>query len=303
MNLHHLRYARALAETLSFNAAADRCHVTQPTLSNAIAQLEAELGAALFARTTRSVRLTEFGLDLLPSVLDVLNAQNALVTRARHLVQPDRPVIRIGVSPLIEPRLIAALCEPFQRDNPMVELVFREMNLAEMIRMVADGHLDFLIGPLEGDLPSGPKWRSVVLYAEPLIYLHKGVQGGSHGPVVLADVAASTFVLVPETCGLSMATRSLFARNGQTLREYSGQALSYRVLQEWAAIGIGAAILPRSKVQAGTGAPIVVTAGQTEAVTIRYHALWCPKPEQGPELGRLATYLGNVGPAILAGIV
>lgn len=74
MNLQQLRYARALAELGSFVKAANRCAVTQPTLSNAIAALEQDLGHKLFERTTRSVKLTPIGAQLLPDICDLLNA-------------------------------------------------------------------------------------------------------------------------------------------------------------------------------------------------------------------------------------
>lgn len=64
MNLSQLRFAQAVAELQSFSRAAEHCHVTQPSLSNGIAQLENELGGKLFERTTRSVHLTPFGKHL-----------------------------------------------------------------------------------------------------------------------------------------------------------------------------------------------------------------------------------------------
>ena len=85
--------------------AAETCAVTQPTLSNSVAQLEDELGKRLFYRTTRVVSLTGFGHHILPSVVDVLNAQAALVATARAFADPSRPLIRLGVSPLVQPIL------------------------------------------------------------------------------------------------------------------------------------------------------------------------------------------------------
>jgi len=98
MNLQQLRYARALAECGSFVQAAEQCAVTQPTLSNGIAQLESDLGQQLFARTTRTVRLTQAGEHLLPDITDILNAQAALMARARALSHPERRLIRIGMA-------------------------------------------------------------------------------------------------------------------------------------------------------------------------------------------------------------
>src|SRR5258708_8760165 len=156
MNLQQLRYARALAECGSFVQAAKQCAVTQPTLSNGIAQLESELGQQLFARTTRTVRLTEAGEYLLPSVADVLNAQAALMARARALSHPERRLIRIGVSPVLSVKFVAVVIEPFRLENRDVEVIFRELNLAEMMALLQGGQLDFLLGPIDATSTNHP---------------------------------------------------------------------------------------------------------------------------------------------------
>src|SRR3954466_16267188 len=102
MNLQQLRYVRALAQTTSFVRAAEQCGVTQPTLSNGVAQLEDELGQRLFFCTTRAVRLTDFGRHVLPGLLDVLNAQAALVHAAHAFAHPARRLTRFYVSPQAE---------------------------------------------------------------------------------------------------------------------------------------------------------------------------------------------------------
>lgn len=302
MNLQQLRYVRALAEAKSFVAAAELCRVTQPTLSNGIAQLERDLGGALFARTTRSVQMTAFGRDLLPSLLDVLSAQQALVARARQLVQPTRALIRIGLSPLIDPKIVEALSDAFRRNATMTEIVFREMNLTELARMLRDGQLDFVIGPADEAIPLPKGWRAAPLYSEPLCYLVKGPGFTTRAAVSLSDLSTETFVMVPDACGLAKATRAVFAKVGVELREYSGQAQSYRVLQDWAAIGIGSAILPLSKLRPGTGARLTGAAEQAGGITIDYHAIWREDLVVGPELARFAQFLQNTAPEFLAGM-
>ena len=78
INLKQLRFAIAVADKGSFTEAASECFVTQPTLSNGIAQLEAELGDRLFVRTTRKVTLTTFGEQVMPYMAEVLRAQTTL---------------------------------------------------------------------------------------------------------------------------------------------------------------------------------------------------------------------------------
>src|SRR6516165_5884972 len=88
MNLGQLEFAVAVADKRSFTGAAGQCHVTQPTLSNGIAQLEDELGGRLFVRTTRTVSLTPLGTHLVPYIREVLVAQAAIFSEAQSFLNP-----------------------------------------------------------------------------------------------------------------------------------------------------------------------------------------------------------------------
>ncbi len=302
MNLQQLRYVRALAELGSFVEAANQCTVTQPTLSNGVARLEKELGVRLFVRTTRSVELSEFGRHLLPSIADLLNAQTVLLAKARELAHPAQRIVRIGVSPLVGIELVSLIVEPFRRTHPTLEIVFREMNLAEMTRLLAIGQLEFVIGPVDHDVRPRADLRSFQFHEEPLAFVAKGRNNNtSHRsePVTLKAIAAETFVMVPDACGLAKVTRSIFQRHRLKLHEYSGEAMSYRVLQEWAELGVGAAILPRSKVAAGTGSDIVIRKGSDKRVTIAYQASW---RSEAREVKALGGYLSEVAPSIVSGM-
>jgi LysR family transcriptional regulator, hydrogen peroxide-inducible genes activator len=304
MNMQQLRYARALAEFGSFVQAASHCGVTQPTLSNGIAELERELGQQLFARTTRTVRLTEAGAHLLPNVADVLNAQAALMARARALSNPQRKLIRIGVSPVVSIKFVALVIEPFRLENPDTEIIFREMNMFEMLTLLEAGQLEFVFGPVDAT-PSGQvNLRSAAFHNEPLVFVPnnntktKYLQSKS---VSLKDIVSESFVMVPDSCGLTRTTRELFKQKRLKLKEYSGKAMSYGVLQEWAELGIGSAILPRSKLHKGNSTGIVIAEG-TKPLEIRYRSLWQNSPNALYIVKSLAKFLREVAPSIAQGL-
>ena len=119
MNLGQLRFTRAAAEERSFSKAAEKCNVTQPTLSNGIALLEEEVGGQLFARTTRRVDLTPFGTQLLPLIEAVLQAQAELEAGVRTFHNPAHKIVRIGLSPLIDARLLTQVLEPYKAAIPV----------------------------------------------------------------------------------------------------------------------------------------------------------------------------------------
>lgn len=96
MELRHLRYFVAVAETKHFGLAAQRLHIAQPALSHAIRQLERELGADLFTRTTRQVQLTPAGEFLYTDALRVLDSVDDSVRGVRRVVEGRQGLVRIG---------------------------------------------------------------------------------------------------------------------------------------------------------------------------------------------------------------
>jgi LysR family transcriptional regulator, hydrogen peroxide-inducible genes activator len=302
MNLAQLRFAKSLADNGSFTAAANDCFVTQPTLSNGIAQLEDELGARLFVRTTRKVALTPFGAHLMPCIAEVLSAQSMLLLQARAFLKPDRQLIRIGSSPLLSPQLLGLAIEPFKRQNPEVDIVLREMNMTDLNSMLDSDQLDFVFGVAA---PQKGTRESNFLYQEPLLFVPSGLvwqmRPGVQA-VALKDIAAETYVMVPDACGLARATRALFRSHRRKLLEYSGEALSYQVLEQWAGLGIGAAIMPRSKftAHAKSALPIVDKAGRE--VTLSFEASWKRGAHQSGAAQRFKKHLRDVVPAIASGL-
>lgn len=298
MNLRQLEFAAAVAAKKSFSAAAEACRVTQPTLSNGIAKLEEVLGARLFVRTTRSVTLTPLGTHLLPYIKYVLSARETLQTQAQAFINPARQMVRIGVSPLIDGSLLGLMLDPFKRVHPEIDFVLREMNMGDLYRMLDEGLLDYVCGVVDA---RRERWNSAFLYDEPLVYIPSGAiaQGVLPKTVDLRDIAEATYVMVPDTCGLSRATRALFRRHRKTLHEYSGQALSCQMLEDWATLNVGAAILPESKVAKNLTAARTIRAGKEDVVRIAYEAVWPKERLQAAHLQAFERHLLEVVPQVL----
>ena len=105
------------------------------------------------------------------------------------------------------------------------------------------------------------------------------------------DVARRTLLLVPDTCGLTTFTRDLLADRGLPLRAYSGEAASYRVLEDWAGMGLGSALLPHSKVTRVDSSVRPVVDARGAAITIAYEAAWDGASPIAGELEVLAELL------------
>src|SRR5262245_6899364 len=121
-----VRYGVAVARQGSFTAAARACRVSQPTVSNAIADLEEALGARLFERSTRKLALTPAGQQLLPKLEAALEALSDLEREAKALKSPTRKLLRIGFSQLVGAQRLALLFEPFAKEHKDVELIYKE---------------------------------------------------------------------------------------------------------------------------------------------------------------------------------
>src|SRR5689334_11115167 len=113
MDLHQVRYFLAIAQSGSFTAAAEVAFVTQPTLSSAIAKLEAELGVHLFERGTRGVRVTEAGQRFLPRAHAILKEMEIARADFRGGEQKVSPRVRMGVLNTVPMSRVAPVLRTF----------------------------------------------------------------------------------------------------------------------------------------------------------------------------------------------
>lgn len=280
MNLQQLKYVVAVHEEGSFVAAAARCANTQPTLSNAIAQLETELGNKIFKRTTRSVNLTPFGESLLPVIREVLAGVARISEFAERSGKGARDAVKIGFSPVVGVEQAARILWQFARQHPDVAIVYQEDNLDNLSHQLRNQQLDLVIAPVDLRSPDLTDCVYTLIQRDALLFVPKQSNanvwtGKDH--VELADLADEEFVLVPDACGLTRVTKRHFQDENIALHRYPGEASSYRVVGEWAALGLGSGILPASKVAEdlkGRVAIRIINHGRP--VTIDYFAFGKP---------------------------
>jgi DNA-binding transcriptional LysR family regulator len=152
--LRHLRYFVVVAEELNFSRAATRLHMAQPPLSVAIRQLEQELGAELFARTSREVRLTDAGRVLLDGARRTLAEADRAVAAARRAAAGQLGQLRLGFSWSARFETLPALGRAFRGEHSEIELLSQEMWNAHMIPGLLDRTVDVAIS-LVPELASG----------------------------------------------------------------------------------------------------------------------------------------------------
>lgn len=170
VELRHLRCFVAVAEELHFARAADRLHIEQSPLSRAIKELEEDLGVQLFARTTRSTRLTRAGqlfLECMPRVFAALEQARGSV---RAVAAGFQGQLRIALSDGITPPRLTALLAQCRQEEPDVDIRLFEVPLSKQIRGLHDDLYDvgFAQSPEVGDgLLAEPAWSDPLVVAVP----------------------------------------------------------------------------------------------------------------------------------------
>jgi len=145
VELRHLRYFIAVAEELNFSRAAQRLHMTQPPLSVAIRQLEQEIGAELFARSSREVKLTPAGQLLLDGARRTLDVLDGALHAARRAAAGELGTLRVAYSWGARFDTLPALGKAFSARYPEVTLITEEMWNGRMPQALRTGTIDVAI--------------------------------------------------------------------------------------------------------------------------------------------------------------
>lgn len=150
MEMQHVRYFIALAETLNFTRAAERCNVSQPALTRAIQQLEHELGGALLRRERQNSHLTELGKTMLPLLRQCHDCAASAKSLASAIRKGEGSCLSLGIAqPLDISLLIAPLTEVMRR-FPAMQLKLKRGNATEIAAMLKSGAVELAIsGPLK----------------------------------------------------------------------------------------------------------------------------------------------------------
>jgi LysR family hydrogen peroxide-inducible transcriptional activator len=155
-SLRQLQYLMALSRTRHFAKAAELCHVTQPTLSAGIADLEIILGHKLIDRQTRKKNmLTPFGREVLKQADHILSGVEHLLTFARQYDAPMRGVVRLGIIPTIAPYLLPRMIKPLESKYPELTFQIFEYMSSDLLSKLVEGDLDAGIIAFPFSLPAG----------------------------------------------------------------------------------------------------------------------------------------------------
>lgn len=194
MELHQLRYFCAVADNGSFSRAAEKCHVSQPSLSQQVQKLESELGGRLFDRLGRSVRLTDLGEAFLPRARSVLHELSSAKDELTERLQSEAGPVVVGAIPTVAPYWLAQRLASFSRKFPKVQLTIAEEITPVLLQRLRAGSVDLAVLALP---IRGHEFDSHALFTERLYAaLPKAHKFARRPSVQLADLRGDPFLFL-----------------------------------------------------------------------------------------------------------
>ena len=145
MEMHQVRYFLAVADTLNFIRAAEQCQVSQPALTRAVQQLEAELGGLLLRRERKLTHLTDFGQLIEPHLRQLAADAEAAKTTAKRFLNLQQAHIRLGVMCTVGPARFMGFLANFRAVNPGCEITLVEGVPGGLSEMLLQGELDLAV--------------------------------------------------------------------------------------------------------------------------------------------------------------
>jgi DNA-binding transcriptional LysR family regulator len=243
IELRHLRYFLAVAETLHFSKAAERLGMAQPPLSHQIRRMEQIIGHPLFDRTTRGVKLTLAGQLLADRARSTLEKVQDDLEQVRRLGRGEEGTLTVGFSGSVMFTELPAAIESYRRRYPKVELRLRELTTHLQIPALLDGTLD--LGFLrDGDPTEGIEMTTVI--REPYVAVLPAAHRLAHRRSLhVADLRNEPFIFFARRMGPLAFDRTMACCEKHGFRPNIVQdAPQWPTLVRLVAAGLGVSLAP-----------------------------------------------------------
>jgi len=270
IKLKDLRYLVAVADTRHFGRAADKCFVSQPTLSAQLKKLEDYLGVQLIERQPKNVSLTEAGEQIVARARRMLEASEEVVALARAHRDPLAGRLRVALLPTIGPYLLPRVSQPIRKELGRLELRLYEYQTEQILERLETGDIDLgiLALPIHAD---GFETRE--LFTEPFVVAMPDQHRlAKRDTVKIDDLNGETLLLLED--GHCLRDQALEVCSRVDLHEKQDfRATSLETLRQMVATGAGITLLPELASQGAYG--------NARGVTIRPFARPAPSRQVG----------------------
>jgi len=241
MEFHQLRYVCAIADTGNFSRAAERCQIAQPSLSQQVLKLEGDLGAKLFDRLGRSVRLTEAGRVFITHARAILEQMEMARLSVADKIADLRGSTAVGVIPTVAPYLIPSYAAAFAKNYPDAKLRIVEETTSVLVESLRDLSIDVAILALplrHKDLELFP------IRTEPLFaVMRKDHPRASAESLALKDLRGESFVMLRDGhCFRDLSIRT--CTRARITPNIAFESSQFSSLLGMVAAGVGVSLVP-----------------------------------------------------------
>ena len=242
MTLTQLHYMTAVAEYGNFTIAADKCYVTQPTLSMQVQKLEEELGVKIFNRATKPILLTDIGKKILIQAKRITEE----ATRMKDIVSIEKGFIggefKLGIIPTVMPTLLPMFLNTFTKKYPKVDLKIEELTTQNITKMLEEGHLDAGIAATPLVLNS---IIELPLYHEPFVgYIPQGNPLHKLEQIEIDDLSMTDILVLEDGHCFRNNVLNLCQMNRIERNPFDLKSGSFETLINLADEGLGMTLLP-----------------------------------------------------------
>ncbi len=283
MNLRDLRYLVALADERHFGKAAERCFVSQPTLSAQVRKLEDYLGVPLVERQPKRVALTPTGEKIVQRARSLLQEADAIVELAKTDRDPLAGPLKLALIPTVGPYLLPHVAGRLRRELPRLKLMLYEYQTEPLLEKLRAGEIDVgviaLPVPLDG-------LESAELYDEPFTLAVPATHAlADHERVRIEDLRGETLLLLED--GHCLRDQALEVCGRVRVNESQDyRATSLETLRQMVAAGHGITLLPELAAEApvGTARGLRIKPFARPAPVRTVGAVWRKSTTRGPAI-------------------
>ena len=272
MDIRQIEYFAEVAKHLSFTKAASTLHVSQPSISKAIQNLEAELGVPLFYRSSKRLELTDAGQAVLVNAKQVLEAFKNIRSELTDLMDLKKGQIRIGIPPIVGAEFFTKLVSQYKEQHPYIEIILSEVGTKKIRQGVEAGELD--IGLICNLCVANEQLEAISLVKDPLMLIVQQNHPLANHPFVrMAELEKETFIIYRKDFTLYDSIIEECSKNG-FFPTIACETSQKDLIIEMVAAKLGVALLPKKICEKIKDEPIVAIPFDEEHIFSELGMTW-----------------------------
>ncbi len=246
--IRQMQYLRMLFETKNFRRAAELCHITQPTLSAAVKEMEFLLGLSILDRSRKKIVVfTPFGLEVIEIADKIIPQLDQLIDKAKHMAQPLSGPMRLGLIPTIAPYLLPDILPDLQKSFQNIEFQIVEDMSANLVKKLHSGVIDIALMAFPYDTKD---LNQLTFFEEPFYCAAKKGTFNKNQKLSFNDLNAHKLLLLED--GHCLRDHALSACKLQDIKDKKAlSATSLLTLTQMVSQGYGITLLPEMVLDQG----------------------------------------------------